>query len=165
MKPGLMAFLASSLLVVQVCAGQEPPTTTDKNNMSYSIGVSIGKHWEAKKALLDSDIVAKGLRDGMTEAKATLSDQEMSQLAEDFKTSKLKNQSDAFLATNKVKISYMTGLDIGKTMLPQKANLDPDFVAKGFKDGITGGQTAMTDEEMRQWIDKFKAKRVKTESK
>ncbi len=59
------------------------------------------------------------------------------------------------LKTNKDKLSYVIGVNIGKGLQQQSMNIDPDIFAKGLKDGMTGAKTAMPEEEMRQVMAAF----------
>ncbi len=59
------------------------------------------------------------------------------------------------LKTEKDKISYTIGVNIGMSMKQQSVDIDADILAQGLKDGITGAKTAMTDEEMRQTMAAF----------
>ena len=54
------------------------------------------------------------------------------------------------LKNDKDKLSYTIGVDIGKYLQQQAMDVDPDMLAKGLKDAMTGAKTALTDEEMHQ---------------
>jgi FKBP-type peptidyl-prolyl cis-trans isomerase FklB len=54
------------------------------------------------------------------------------------------------LKNDKDKLSYTIGVDIGKYLQQQAMDVDPDMIAKGLKDAMTGAKTALTDEEMHQ---------------
>jgi FKBP-type peptidyl-prolyl cis-trans isomerase FklB len=56
------------------------------------------------------------------------------------------------LKSDKEKISYSIGMDIGGNLKRQSIDVDPDALAKGIKDSYTGGKTLLTDEEARQAI-------------
>jgi FKBP-type peptidyl-prolyl cis-trans isomerase FklB len=53
------------------------------------------------------------------------------------------------------KLSYSIGMDIGANLKRQSVEVDPDMLAKGFKDSYTGGKTLLTEEESRQAIQNF----------
>jgi FKBP-type peptidyl-prolyl cis-trans isomerase FklB len=59
------------------------------------------------------------------------------------------------LKSEKEKLSYSIGMDIGGNLRRQTIEVDPDVLAKGFKDAYTGGKTLLTDEEARQAIQDF----------
>lgn len=51
------------------------------------------------------------------------------------------------LKTDKEKASYAIGLNIGKSMKKDAVEVDPDIVARGIKDAISGKKPLLTDEE------------------
>ena len=53
----------------------------------------------------------------------------------------LKNQKD--------KISYIIGIDIGKNLRNQSIDVDPDILARGIKDVISGKKPLMTEQEVQ----------------
>jgi FKBP-type peptidyl-prolyl cis-trans isomerase FklB len=59
------------------------------------------------------------------------------------------------LATDKEKLSYGIGMDIGGNLKRQSVEVDPDLLAKGFKDSYGGGKTILTEDQARQAIADF----------
>jgi FKBP-type peptidyl-prolyl cis-trans isomerase FklB len=59
------------------------------------------------------------------------------------------------LKTQKDKVSYSIGVDIGKNFKRQGLELDLDKMSKGLKDGMAGGKLAMTEDEMRATMMSF----------
>jgi FKBP-type peptidyl-prolyl cis-trans isomerase FklB len=56
------------------------------------------------------------------------------------------------------KASYAIGLSIGRDMAKRAIKIDPQVVAQGLKDGISGGKPQLSDEECQQAINAvFKA--------
>jgi len=62
---------------------------------------------------------------------------------------KLENQSD--------KVSYSIGLDIGRGFHQQGVDINPEALLQGIKDGLAGGKTMMTEEEMQSTMEKFQS--------
>lgn len=60
----------------------------------------------------------------------------------------LKNKRD--------KESYAIGLDIGKNFKSQSIDIDPDVLAKGVKDVLSGNKPLMTDEEVQATMTDFR---------
>lgn len=60
------------------------------------------------------------------------------------------------LKTQKDKVSYSMGLDIGKTMKMQGVDVDPDLLARGIKDVLTEQKLLMTDAEVMETLNNFK---------
>lgn len=51
--------------------------------------------------------------------------------------------------------SYIIGLNIGRNLKAQEVPANPDIVMKGIRDGLSGAQPAMTDEEMQAAMGTF----------
>ena len=59
------------------------------------------------------------------------------------------------LKTDKEKISYSIGMDIGGNLKRGSVEVDPDLLAKGLKDSYVGGKTILTEDQARQAIADF----------
>jgi FKBP-type peptidyl-prolyl cis-trans isomerase FklB len=59
------------------------------------------------------------------------------------------------LKTDKEKLSYGIGMDIGGNLKRQSVEVDPDLLAKGLKDSYGGGKTILTEDQARQAITDF----------
>lgn len=59
------------------------------------------------------------------------------------------------LKTDKEKLSYSIGMDIGGNLKRQSVEVDPDMLAKGLKDSYVGGKTILTEDEARKTIEEF----------
>jgi len=62
------------------------------------------------------------------------------------------------LKGEKERLGYSIGMDVGSVIKRQGVEVDPEAVAKGFKDVYTGGKTLLTEEEMRQEIQALQTK-------
>lgn len=60
------------------------------------------------------------------------------------------------LKNKKDKESYAIGLDIGKNFKSQSIDIDPDVLAKGVKDVLSGNKALMTDEEVQDVMTNFR---------
>jgi len=60
------------------------------------------------------------------------------------------------LKNDKDKVSYSIGLDIGKNFKSQSIDIDPDILAKGIKDMLSGNKPLMTDEEVQATMTDFR---------
>jgi FKBP-type peptidyl-prolyl cis-trans isomerase FklB len=56
------------------------------------------------------------------------------------------------LKTQKEKTSYAVGAQMGMDMKKYRMDVDPDAVAKGFRDAYTGGKLLLNDREMSQTL-------------
>lgn len=59
------------------------------------------------------------------------------------------------LKTDKEKISYSIGMDIGGNLKRGSVEVDPDLLARGLKDSYGGGKTILTEDQARQAITDF----------
>jgi FKBP-type peptidyl-prolyl cis-trans isomerase FklB len=64
------------------------------------------------------------------------------------------------LKSQKEKMSYIIGLDIGKNLQKQAIEIDPTIVSRGIKDALSGGKALMTDEEIRETFTAFQKEMV-----
>jgi FKBP-type peptidyl-prolyl cis-trans isomerase len=53
------------------------------------------------------------------------------------------------LSTQKAKLSYALGMNIGTGVKSQPVDLDPDILARGLKDAMTGAKPLLTEEEAK----------------
>ncbi len=56
------------------------------------------------------------------------------------------------LKTEKDKLSYAMGMDLGGQLKAHAVNVDPDVFARGLRDALSGGKTLLTDEEAKKVI-------------
>lgn len=61
----------------------------------------------------------------------------------------------ASLATDKDKLSYSIGADLGKNFKNQGIDISPDALAKGMQDAMSGSQLILTEQQMKDVLNKF----------
>jgi FKBP-type peptidyl-prolyl cis-trans isomerase FklB len=107
---------------VLLCSQGKEPIKTQKDRVSYSIGLDFGKNMKKQSVELNLDILLRGIRDGLAEAKPALTDAEMQQCMTTFQKEmmakmqekakvtgeKNKKEGEAFLAENKKKPGVVT---------------------------------------------------------
>jgi FKBP-type peptidyl-prolyl cis-trans isomerase len=59
------------------------------------------------------------------------------------------------LTTDKDKLSYVLGMDLGRRLKAASIDVDPKVLARGVSDMLAGGKMAMTDDEMRATMAEF----------
>ena len=64
------------------------------------------------------------------------------------------------LKTEKDKLSYALGMDIGGSLKSQSIDIDPDAFAKGVKDTVEGNKALLTNEEFQSTMQKFQQEMV-----
>ena len=67
-------------------------------------------------------------------------------------TAPANSAMDAALPTQKDKLSYAIGMNIGKGLHKDSIDVDPNMIMRGLKDGMAGGTTLMTDEQAQAAI-------------
>ncbi|MGB8473111.1 MAG: FKBP-type peptidyl-prolyl cis-trans isomerase [Candidatus Acidiferrum sp.] len=61
----------------------------------------------------------------------------------------VRKPGDPALATQKGKASYAIGLNLGRSMRKDSVDVDPAILLRGMTDGLNGGESLMTDDEVR----------------
>lgn len=122
MKVAVTAVVGFALLLAQAEAGEEKVLKSDRDKVSYSIGLEIGNNFKKQSIDVDADILARGMKDALSGSKPLMTDKEiqdtmtafqkdmMSKQAEKAKALAEKNKKDeeAFLAENKKKEGVKT---------------------------------------------------------
>jgi FKBP-type peptidyl-prolyl cis-trans isomerase FklB len=67
-------------------------------------------------------------------------------------TSQVNAQEKQVLKDEKDKISYSIGINMGNSFKNQTIDVNPDLIAQGIKDVFSGGQTLMTEQEVRDTL-------------
>ena len=65
------------------------------------------------------------------------------------------------LKTDKEKLSYAIGMNIGASMKKDTLDIDPTILARGIKDALTGAKTSLTEEEARTIVNAFRTEMMK----
>lgn len=59
------------------------------------------------------------------------------------------------LATDKDKLSYSIGADLGKNFKTQGIDINPEVLSKGMTDGMSGTALLLTEQQMKDVLNKF----------
>jgi len=122
MKLGVLAGFGILFLVSQVYGEENLVLKNQKDKVSYSIGMAMGKDFKKQLIDIDPDILAKGIKDAFSGGKALLTDQEINETMTAFQKElmakqeellkkageKNKAEGEAFLAENKKKEGVKT---------------------------------------------------------
>lgn len=121
MKLTLISWVGSVVMAANLMAADQPEAksafATPKDKVSYCIGLSMGSSWKKQALDVNPDMVAKGLKEGMGDAKPALTEDEVRQTLMEFQKEmmgkqqekakvlgeKNKKDGEAFLAENKKK--------------------------------------------------------------
>ena len=60
-----------------------------------------------------------------------------------------KSPAPPALTTQKDKFSYALGMNLGTSLRKQSVPVDPNILARGLKDSLAGGKTALTEDQAR----------------
>jgi FKBP-type peptidyl-prolyl cis-trans isomerase FklB len=110
------------LLPLLVCGQEKDNLKSQKGKVSYSIGLDFGRNIKRQSIELDVDLLAKGIKDGISGVKPALTDNEMQQVLTAFQQEMMAKQAEvgrklgeknkqegvAFLAENKKKPGVVT---------------------------------------------------------
>ena len=118
-----VVFLAGVILATsQAWAEDKLELKTDKDKLSYSIGVSVGKNFKRDGTEVDLDLMIKGFKAGLAGDKSLMSDREIQQIMGSYQTElrkqaiarnqvaiqENKKKGEAYLAENKDKKGVVT---------------------------------------------------------
>jgi len=72
-----------------------------------------------------------------------------------FLANQVSAEDNLVLKSQKEKVSYSIGMDIGNNIKKQAIDIDPELLARGIKDAFSTGKPLMTEEEIRQTMMAF----------
>jgi len=75
-------------------------------------------------------------------------------------TIQLSAQKKPALKTQKDKVSYIIGTDIGKNLKKQSIDVNPDLLFKGIKDAFAGDKFLLTDQEIQEVMGAFQQEMI-----
>lgn len=64
--------------------------------------------------------------------------------------SQVSAEENLVLKSQKDRVSYIIGMEIGKNFKKQSIDIDPDILVKGIKDAISGGKPLLTEQEIQE---------------
>ncbi|MGA8492476.1 MAG: FKBP-type peptidyl-prolyl cis-trans isomerase [Terriglobales bacterium] len=67
------------------------------------------------------------------------------------------SQTSSALKTEKDKVSYAIGMNIGTTLHRQSVDVDPKILQQGLEDAMAGGKTLLSEAEARATLNEFQA--------
>ena len=72
-----------------------------------------------------------------------------------FLVSQVNAQENIVFKNQKEKMSYIIGMDIGNNLKKQSIDVEPNILAKGVKDALTGGKPLLSEQEIRETMTAF----------
>lgn len=95
MRPTLILALAVGLLAIQASAQETATLTTQKDKVSYGIGVQVAASLKGQGIDVDPNLLVKGLRDALAGQKLLMSDEELSATMAAFQQEMVQKQTQA----------------------------------------------------------------------
>jgi FKBP-type peptidyl-prolyl cis-trans isomerase FklB len=122
MKSGWIGILAVLCIATQAFSADGKLFKTDKDKVSYALGINMGNHFKRDSIDVNVDILMKGFKDALAGKKPMLSDEEMAAAMKAFQqemtakqqekikvqAEKNKKDGEAFLSDNKKKEGVIT---------------------------------------------------------
>ena len=122
MTKSLYAAAAASLIMLPLAARADDAPKDEKDKISYSIGVDMGRNLQKQGIEVNPDTLASGLKDGFSGGTLKMTDEEMTATMQSFMTAMRakmeakqkaagtdnKAKGEAFLAENKKKDGWKT---------------------------------------------------------
>jgi FKBP-type peptidyl-prolyl cis-trans isomerase len=142
--------------------------TSDKDKVSYSIGLNIGFNIKQQKLEINAEALAAGVRDATSGKKPLLTENEVRDVltawnkqvsSKQKPEGETKKELERFAGSGplkdlKDKASYSLGLNIGFTFKKQNLGLNIDMSIGGIKDAIVG-MPRMTEAETKETMMAF----------
>lgn len=72
-----------------------------------------------------------------------------------FLVSQVSAEENLLLKNQKDKVSYIIGMEIGGNLKRQSVEIDPEMLAKGIKDALSGAKPLLTEQEARETMTAF----------
>jgi len=117
-----ITVLAFALMAAQVSAGETSPLKTEKDKVSYGIGVDVARNLKRLGLDIDVDVLIEGLRDSLSGKKLLMSEEDLRAimnayqadlrqkqvLATRMTAEENRKEGNAFLAENKTREGVVT---------------------------------------------------------
>ena len=128
MKLQLAVVACVLFLASHAVAGETTELKTQKDKLSYAIGLNLGKGMKKNDADVDLKVVEQGLKDGYSGGKELLTEEQIKETFMAFqkeRTEKTKKEADDFLAANKKKEGVVTRQAVFSIKSSKKAPGNP----------------------------------------
>jgi FKBP-type peptidyl-prolyl cis-trans isomerase FklB len=82
-----------------------------------------------------------------------------------FLVGQVYGQEKLVLKNQKEKVSYIFGMDIGSNLKRQLVDVDPNILAKGVKDALSGAKPLLTEQEIQETMIAFQKEVLEKQKK
>jgi len=95
MRARWIAVVGLGLLAAQASADEDRPPRTQKEKVSYAMGVAVAKHFQRQAVEVDADVLARGVHDALSGRKLLLSEEELRMATSEAKAELNQKQREA----------------------------------------------------------------------
>jgi FKBP-type peptidyl-prolyl cis-trans isomerase len=141
-----------------------------KEKLSYALGIDLGNQLRKLSIKVDPVVFSQGLKDALSGSNPQMTEEEVraavSELQADVKLKQAqarkgiddtKTEDASSLKSQKEKISYAVGMDLGNQLRKMSVDVDTAVFGHGLKDALSGGKTLMTEEQVRAAVSELQA--------
>ncbi|MFZ2268591.1 MAG: FKBP-type peptidyl-prolyl cis-trans isomerase [Azonexus sp.] len=157
MKTKLISLACLAFLTGQAVAAESAPLNTDKDKLSYGIGVSVARNFKKQGSDIEIDLLVKGLRDALAGDKLLLPEKELRKVMNAYQTEirqkatltrriaieDNRKKGEAFLAANKAKDGVITLPSGVQYKVLQAGNgktpIDSDLIVCNYRGSLLDG--------------------------
>lgn len=94
MKSGWIVILAVLCVATQVFSADNKLLKTDKDKISYALGINMGNHFKRDSIEVNTDMLMKGFKDALSGTKPLLTDEEMTSVMTAFQQEMMAKQTE-----------------------------------------------------------------------
>lgn len=95
MRAKWIAVVGLGLLATQASAEENPPPETQKERVSYAMGVALARNLQRQPVEVDADVLARGLRDAASGGKLLMSEEDLRTAMSDASAERKRKQREA----------------------------------------------------------------------
>lgn len=157
MKVKLITLCCLAILANQGAAAEATTLNTDKDKLSYGIGVSVARNFKKQGSDIEIDLLVKGLRDALAGDKLLLPEKELRKVMNAYQTEirqkatltrrvaieDNRKKGEAFLAANKTKDGVITLPSGVQYKVLQAGNgktpIDSDLIVCNYRGSLLDG--------------------------
>jgi len=140
-------ILGVVLMVAQASAQETVALKTQKDKVSYGIGVDFARNLKRQGIEVDVEVLARGLKDVLSAEKLLFSETDLQAAMTVFHVELGWRGAQAKRASPNV--SYGMGVDAARVLELYAVKVDVDLVIRGLKDVLSGGNLLMEEKDLR----------------
>jgi FKBP-type peptidyl-prolyl cis-trans isomerase FkpA len=160
---GVAALLAVALLVPSALAQDKATLDTEREKVSYMIGLDVGRSIAPVGPDLDFAAFEQAIRNAIDAGKPMLSESETREVAQALMQRIGARNGQAAPATqppavDRAKVGYLVGADVGRSLAPIKGEFELPVLLQAVRTAIDGGKPLLADAEANAVREAFSAR-------